>query len=146
MEGERGRRGSEAGRRTARASPSGFQVMLIGRLLGIVLILLGFLAALAIFAGSFRADFVAGLPKLWLLFGVLCVIGTTLYSACSRAITAERTVRRMGIALLVLAFASGVVLWARHQGGVRVDAPVQLWLLFAVCLVTGGVSIYSSSV
>ncbi len=119
--------------------------MLIGRLLGIVLILLGFLAALAIFAGSFRADFVAGLPQLWLLFGALCVIGTTLYSACSRAIAAERTVRRMGIALLVLACASGVVLWARYQGGVRVDAPVQLWLLFAVCLMTGGVSIYSSS-
>ena len=119
--------------------------MLIGRLIGVALILLGLAAALAIFAGAFRADFVAGLPQLWLLFGVLCLIGTTIYSACGRALAVERAVRRMGIALLALGFVCGAVLWARAQGGVRVDAPVQLWLLFAVCLVTGGVAVYSTS-
>jgi hypothetical protein len=118
---------------------------LIGRLLGIALIVLGFLAAVAIFAGAFTAHFRAPLPALWLLFGVLCVVGTTLYSACCRAVAAERTVRRVGIALLALGCASGVVLWARSRGGVSVDDPVQLWLLFAVCLVTGGVAIYSTS-
>lgn len=119
--------------------------MLIGRLIGLALIVLGFLTALAIFAGAFRADYIAGLPVLWLLFGVLCVIGITLYSVCGRATAVERTVRRMGIALLALGLVSGAVIWARAQGGVRVDAPVQLWLLFAVCLVTGGVAVYSSS-
>jgi hypothetical protein len=117
----------------------------IGRLFGFVLMLLGFAAALAIFAGAFRADFVAGLPELWLLFGAPCVVGITLYSVCSRTLAVERTVRRVGIALLVLGFAAGAVLWARAQGDVRVDAPLQLWLLFAVCLVTGGVAVYSAS-
>ena len=62
-----------------------------------------------------------------------------------RALAVERTVRRTGIALLLLGLAAGAVLWARVQWGVRVDAPVQLWLLFAVGLVTGGVAVYSTS-
>jgi hypothetical protein len=120
-------------------------VLLIGRIIGIALIALGFAAALAIFAGAFRADFVASLPLLWLSFGALCLAGTTVSTVCGRALGVERTVRRMGIALLLLGLASGAVLWARAQGGVRVDAPVQLWLLFAVGLVTGGVAVYSAS-
>lgn len=119
--------------------------MLIGRLLGIALLLVGFLSALAIFAGSFDADFALGLPKLWLSFGAFCLIGMVVYSVSGRAIAAERTVRWMGVALLALGLAAALVLWARAQGGVRVDAPVQLWLLFAVCTVTGGVAVYSST-
>ena len=33
------------------------------------------------------------------------------------------------------------MLWARAHGGVRVDAPVQLWLLLAACLISGGVAL-----
>lgn len=120
-------------------------MLFIGRSIGAVLTMLGFLSALAIFAGAFRADFVLSLPVLWLLFGVLCVAGTTLYSVCGAALTVERTVRRVGIALLLMGVAAGVVLWSRAHGGVRVDVPVQLWLLFAVCLLAGGVSVYSTS-
>jgi hypothetical protein len=118
--------------------------MLFGRVVGVVLVLSGAAAALAIFAGAFRAEFVAGLPTLWLLFGALSLAGTALYSVSSRALAPEHTVRRGGIALLALGSAAGAVLWARAHGGVRVDAPVQLWLLFAVCLICGGVALYSS--
>jgi hypothetical protein len=119
--------------------------LLVGRFIGVALILLGFASALAIFAGAFEADFALSLPKLWFLFGALSVLGTVFYSMCGSTLAIERTVRRMGIALLVLGAATGAVLWWRAQGGVRVDAPVQLWLLFAVSLLTGGVAVYSTS-
>jgi hypothetical protein len=119
--------------------------MLIGRLFATLLLAVGFLSALAIFVGSFDADFVLALPALWLSFGAFCLVGTILHSVSSRAIAAERTGRWMGMALLALGLAAAAVLWARGHGDVRVDAPVQLWLLFAVCTLTGGVAVYSST-
>jgi ABC-type uncharacterized transport system permease subunit len=115
-----------------------------GRVIGVALVLSGVAAAAAIFAGSFRARFVAGLPVLWLLFGVLVLVGATMYSVSSRRLAAEHTVRGTGLVLLALGAAAGAALWARARGGLRVDAPVQLWLLLAVCLISGGVAVYSS--
>jgi drug/metabolite transporter (DMT)-like permease len=79
-----------------------------------------------------------------MLFGVLVLLGATVYSVSSRRLAAERVVRLTGVALLTLGAAAGAVLWARAHGGVRVDAPVQLWLLLAACLISGGVAVHSS--
>jgi hypothetical protein len=74
------------------------------------------------------------------------VIGTALLTMSGRVVAVERTVKYVGMVLIGSGLVCAGILWARAQGNVRVDAPVQLWLLLAVCLITGCVAIHASNV
>lgn len=118
--------------------------MFVGRLVGAALMVVGLLAGLAIFIGSFSGRFPGGLARTWVVAIFAYGLGVLLRSTCSPRAEPERTARAAGMGLLALGFLSVGALCLNAAGGMSVRNPVQLWLLFAVCALFGGLATLTS--
>ena len=119
--------------------------MIVGRYLGVALVLFGLLCGAAVLYGAYGAGYQAGLLRTWTVFGAAYLIGLLLASMCSGLSGSERVVRRAGGALVALGVASGVSLALNAAGVVRLSDTMQPWALFAVCIVVGSVILFGSS-
>jgi hypothetical protein len=119
--------------------------MIIGRYLGVALIVLGLLCGAAILYGAFGAGYQAGLLRTWTAFGAAYLVGLLLASVFSGLRGSERLVRRAGGALFTLGLASGSSLALNKMGVVGLSDTMQPWALLAVCVVVGGVILFGSS-
>ena len=119
--------------------------MILGKYLGVVLIVFGLLCGAAILYGSYGAGFQAGLLRTWAAFGAAYLVGLLLASVFSGVQSSERVVRRAGGALFALGLASGASLALSKVGVVGLADTMQPWALLAACVVVGGVILLGSS-
>ena len=119
--------------------------MIVGRYLGVALIVFGLLCGAAILYGSYEGQFQAGLLRTWAAFGATYLVGLLLASLCSGVSSSERLVRRAGGALFGLGALSGTVLALNSARVIALQNTMQPWALLAVCVVVGGVILFGSS-
>lgn len=119
--------------------------MIVGRVIGVALVVLGLLCGAAILFGSYEGRYEAGLLRTWTCFGAAYLVGLLLASVCSRIADSGRVVRRAGGALLGLGLLSGGSLALNAARVLPLGDTMQPWALFAVCAVVGGVILFGST-
>ena len=118
--------------------------MIVGRYIGVAVIVLGLLFGLFILYGSYVGYYELGLLRTWTYFGGAYLVGLLLASFCSGVSGSERLVRRAGGALFVLGLLSGASLGLNASGAMLLANTMQPWALLASCLVVGGVILFGS--
>ncbi len=119
--------------------------MIVGRSLGVALIVLGLLCGAAVLYGSYAGRYEAGLLRTWTCFGAAYLVGLLLASLFSGVADSERVVRRAGGALLGLGALSGASLALNAARVLPLADTMQPWALFAACAVVGGVILFGSA-
>ncbi|MEA3409564.1 MAG: hypothetical protein U9Q95_04375 [Candidatus Eisenbacteria bacterium] len=119
--------------------------MIVGRYLGVALIVFGLLCGAAILYGSYAGDFEAGLLRTWTVFGGAYLVGLLVASLCSGVSSSERLVRRAGGAVFGLGVLAGVALALNSAGVLALRDTMQPWALLAAGVVVGGVILFGSS-
>jgi hypothetical protein len=119
--------------------------VILGRYVGVALIVVGLLFGAAILYGAYEGGYQLGLLRTWAAFGVAYLVGLLLASLCSGLAGSERLVRRAGAALLGLGVLSGAALALNKVGAMRLADTMQPWALLAACAVVGGVILFGSS-
>ncbi len=119
--------------------------MIIGRYLGVALIVFGLLSGAAMLYGSYEGQYQAGLLRTWTSFGAAYLVGLLLASLCSGVSSSERLVKRAGGALFGLGVLSGALLALNTARVVPLADTMQPWALLAACLVVGGVILFGST-
>ena len=119
--------------------------MIVGRYVGVALIVLGLLCGAFILYGSYDGQFELGLLRTWTCFGAAYLVGLLLASLCSGVSRSERLVRRAGGALFGLGVLSGATLALHATGVAPLAATMQPWALLAACVVVGGVILFGSA-
>lgn len=132
-----------SGGRSGRCS-EGEAIKLLGKLIGTLLILCGFVSGLTIFTGSFYGRYPMMLPVLWAGFLLLGAVGVIVHSLSARFRDSGVAVKRTSIGLVVLGVSAFGVLWLNARDIVHVREPVQLWLLFATSMISGVFGIFTS--
>ncbi len=119
--------------------------MIVGRYVGVALIVFGLLCGAAILYGSYEGHFQAGLLRTWTGFGATYLVGLLVASLCSGLSSSDRLVRRAGGAVLGLGVLAGVALALNSARIVALKDTMQPWALLAACVVVGGVILFGSS-
>lgn len=119
--------------------------MIIGRYVGIALIVVGLLSGVGILVGAYQGHYAAGLLKTWVWFGAAYLVGLLLASMFSGLSGSERIVRRAGGALMGLGVLAGLCLVLNHARVLDMADTMQPWVLLAACAVVGGVIVFGSS-
>jgi hypothetical protein len=119
--------------------------VIVGRYLGVAMLVLGLLCGLAILYGAYGSGYEAGLLRTWAAFGGLYVLGLLTASVFSGVRGSERVVRRAGAALLGLGVVAGGSLALSAVGILSLSDTMQPWALLAVCAVAGCVILFGSS-
>lgn len=120
-------------------------MLVLGRYVGVALIVFGLLCGAAILYGSYEGHFQAGLLRTWTAFGAAYLVGLLLASLCSKLSSSDRLVRGAGGAVLGLGVLSGVILALNSVHVLALRDTMQPWALLAVCGVVGGVILFGSS-
>ena len=111
--------------------------MMVGRYLGIALVVVGLLFGVLILYGSYCASYELGLLRTWTYFGACYLVGLLLASLCSGVSSSERVVKRAAAALFGLGVVSGTSLALNAAGVMRLADTLQPWALLAACVVVG---------
>ena len=119
--------------------------MIIGRYLGVALIVFGLLCGVAILYGSWEGRYDGGLLRTWTAFGAAYLVGLLLASLCSGVSSSERLVKRGGGALFGLGVVSAVLLALNTADVLLLANTMQPWALLAACFVVGGVILFGST-
>jgi hypothetical protein len=119
--------------------------LIVGRYIGVALIVFGLLCGVAILYGSYDGRYEAGLLRTWTCFGTAYLVGLLLASMCSGVSRSDRLVRRAGGALFGLGLLAGASLALNAAGALPLAVTLQPWALLASCLVVGGVILFGSS-
>ena len=119
--------------------------MIVGRYIGVALIVFGLLCGAAVLYGSYEGRYEAGLLRTWTWFGAAYLVGLLLASLCSGVSGSERVVRRAGGALFGLGVLSGAALVLNATHVLPLSGTMQPWALFASCVVVGGVILFGSA-
>jgi drug/metabolite transporter (DMT)-like permease len=120
-------------------------MLIVGRYVGVALIVFGLLCGAAILYGSYEGHFQAGLLRTWTAFGASYLVGLLLASLCSGLSSSDRLVRRAGGAVLGLGVLAGAVLALNSADVLVLKDTMQPWALLAACAVVGGVILFGSS-
>ncbi len=120
-------------------------MLIVGRYVGVALIVFGLLCGAAILYGSYEGHFHGGLLRTWTTFGATYLVGLLLASLCSGLSSSDRLVRGAGGAVLGLGVLSGVVLALNSAHVLVLKDTMQPWALLAACVVIGGVILFGSS-
>jgi len=120
-------------------------MLVVGRYVGVALIVFGLLCGAAILYGSYEGQFQAGLLRTWTTFGATYLVGLLLASLCSGLSSSDRLVRSAGGALLGLGVLAGVVLALNSAHVLALRNTMQPWALLAACVIVGGVVLFGSS-
>jgi hypothetical protein len=118
--------------------------LVVGRLLGVALLVFGLLCGAAILYGSHSGTFAAGLLRTWSAFGLCTVGGLVIASLSSGAAGSERLVRNAGLAVLGLGALAALTLVLSKRGALVMADTMQPWALVAVCAIVGGVILFGS--
>ena len=119
--------------------------MIVGRYLGVALIVFGLLCGAFILYGSYEGHFQAGLLRTWAAFGAAYLVGLLVASLGSGLSSSERLVRRAGGAVFGLGVLSGAALALNSARVLVLQDTMQPWALLAACVVVGGVLLFGSS-
>ncbi|MFH1689647.1 MAG: hypothetical protein ABIE42_05350 [Candidatus Eisenbacteria bacterium] len=119
--------------------------MIIGRYVGVALIVFGLLCGAAILYGSYEGRYEAGLLRTWACFGATYLVGLLVASMFSGVSDSERVVRHAGGALFGLGVLSGATLVLSAAQVLPLAGTMQPWALFATCVVVGGVILFGSA-
>jgi len=119
--------------------------MIVGRYVGVALMLFGLVCGVAILYGASVGRYEAGLLRTWAAFGASFLVGLLLASMFSGVSRSERLVRRAGGALFGLGVVSGAVLALSKAGVLDMADTMQPWALLLACVIVGGVILFGSS-
>ena len=119
--------------------------LIIGRYLGVALIVFGLLCGAAILYGAYEGRYEAGLLRTWTSFGAAYLVGLLLASLCSGVSNSERLVRRAGGALFGLGVLSAALLVLNATRVLPLVDTMQPWALLAACFIVGGVILFGST-
>ncbi|MBN2565729.1 MAG: hypothetical protein JXB46_08460 [Candidatus Eisenbacteria bacterium] len=120
--------------------------MLVVRLLGATIFMLGLACGGLILYGACGGGYAFGLVRTWVGFGALSVFGLMLTSLSSGLGGAESVARLAGMAVLGLGAICGAMLILSKIGVVQLADTMQPWALLAVCAVAGGTLTFGSRV
>jgi hypothetical protein len=118
--------------------------MVIGRIIGIALVLLSLLCGVGILYGAAVGDYAAGLIRTWVALGATGLVGVALASFCSSLSRSDSLVKGLGGAYLGLGVVSGSLLGLSKAGTVALSDTMQPWVLLLVCIVVGGILVFGS--
>ncbi len=111
--------------------------MLIFKTAGILLISLGILSGLLLFAFPFGIKIQGSAFTFWLLY-VLCYVGGfILYALGSPDNSAEKILRTASGILIMIGLMSAIAIFLDKTGLIKTDGTVSLWLLFVICTISG---------
>jgi hypothetical protein len=119
--------------------------MIVGRYVGVALIVFGLLCGVAILYGASVGRYEAGLLRTWAAFGASFLLGLLVASSFSGVMASERLARRAGGALFGLGLVSGAALALNKAGVLGLADAMQPWALLAACVIVGGVILFGSS-
>lgn len=118
--------------------------MVIGRIVGIALVLFSLLCGVGILYGASVGNYAAGLIRTWATFGATGLVGVALASFCSSLSRSDSLVKGLGGAYLGLGVVSGALLGLSKAGTVALSDTMQPWALFLTCIIVGGVLVFGS--
>lgn len=111
--------------------------MLILRVAGIILIVVGVVSGVSILASAAGLDLAVSLKGFWLFYLLSFVGGFVLYALGSRDAPTEQLFKVAGGILVVIGLSAAVCLLLSGIGRLHPAEAGQLWALFLICLPAG---------
>jgi hypothetical protein len=111
--------------------------MIVARVVGFVLLLIGIAAGLAVVLEPLQFMTIQSAPAIWGLFALAFLGGTVLLTLGAPQRRVGATLALEGTILLLFALAAAALILLGNVGGTRIAATDSSWFIFLACVPAG---------